>query len=42
MLGAEIPPGVQVTLGVLNAAGYVAVILDSGTGVVTFVPGDGL
>ena len=41
-LGIEIPPGVQVTIGTQNAAAYVAVVLDSGTGVVSIVPGDGL
>lgn len=40
--GIEIPAGVQVTIGVMNNAAFVGVILDSGAGVVSFVPGDGL
>jgi hypothetical protein len=41
-LGMEVPPGAQVTIGVNGANAFVAVVLLSGTGVVTIVPGEGL
>lgn len=40
--GLEITPGSQVTISVNGTAGFVAAVLQSGTGVVSFVPGDGL
>jgi hypothetical protein len=40
--GVAIPPGVQVTLGTQNQAGYVSAILDSGVGTLWISPGDGL
>jgi hypothetical protein len=42
VLGMEVSPGAQVTIGVNGANAFVAVVLLSGTGVVTLVPGEGL
>lgn len=39
--GVEVPPGAQVSYGVNGANAFVAVVLLSGTGVVTIVPGVG-
>lgn len=41
-LGMEIPPGAQVSIGVNGGDAFVAVVLLSGSGIVTFVPGDGV
>ena len=40
--GMEVAPGAQVSIGVNGANINTAVVLLSGTGIVTFVPGDGL
>lgn len=40
--GMEVPPGMQLSIGTQNTGLYVSAILDSGTGVMTVVPGDGL
>lgn len=40
--GMEIPPGAQTSIGVNGGNAFVAVVLLSGTGVVTIVPGDGV
>lgn len=41
-LGMEIPPGAQVSIGVNGGNAFVAGVLLSGTGIITFVPGDGI
>jgi hypothetical protein len=40
--GMEVCPGAQVTIGVNGQNSYVAVVLLSGTGIVTVVSGEGL
>lgn len=40
--GIEIPPQAQITVGTSYQNATVAVVLASGTGVCTFIPGDGV